>query len=139
MNKLTKEELLVWLKIFDKDCHNAKCIHAKGRITTRINAVLQIRKLIEQSEPEMDEKWIEEKTEKLHAYLIHEPFGFYQLRDFIRSLVAEIGQKRPSVDMGSWFYKNCRSQRRRGAKICQSCPFRGTIEAQETGMEVKDK
>ena len=35
------------------------------------------------------------------------------------------------VDMTSWFYKNCRTQRRRGAKICSECPFRAEIEKQE--------
>jgi len=31
----------------------------------------------------------------------------------------------------SWFYRNCRTQRKRGAKICQVCPFRKLIEQQE--------
>lgn len=35
------------------------------------------------------------------------------------------------VDHGSWFYKNCKIQRRKGAKICQVCPFRVLIEATE--------
>ena len=37
----------------------------------------------------------------------------------------------PTIDMTSWFYKNCKQQRRSGAKICQSCPFRAGIEQQE--------
>jgi len=37
----------------------------------------------------------------------------------------------PKIDKSSWFYKNCKSQRKRGAKICQSCPFREGIEQQE--------
>ena len=32
---------------------------------------------------------------------------------------------------GSWFWQNCRRQRKDGAKICQSCPFREGIEAAE--------
>ena len=29
----------------------------------------------------------------------------------------------------TWFYKNCKTQRKRGAKICDSCPFRELIES----------
>ena len=35
------------------------------------------------------------------------------------------------LDMKSWFYKNCKRQRKNGAKICNECPFRVWIEAQE--------
>lgn len=35
------------------------------------------------------------------------------------------------IDTRSGFYKNCRSVRNRGGKICQSCPFREWIEAAE--------
>lgn len=35
------------------------------------------------------------------------------------------------IDKKSWFYKNCKKQRKNGAKICQSCPFRKYIEAEE--------
>ena len=35
------------------------------------------------------------------------------------------------IDHSTWFYKNCKTQRRRGAKICNSCPFRVLIEATE--------
>lgn len=35
------------------------------------------------------------------------------------------------IDKSSWFYKNCRIQRRNNAKICQVCPFRKWIEEQE--------
>jgi hypothetical protein len=35
------------------------------------------------------------------------------------------------IDTASWFYKNCKRQRRRNAKICQECPFREGIEEQE--------
>jgi hypothetical protein len=37
----------------------------------------------------------------------------------------------PIIDKKSWFYKNCKSQRKRNAKICQVCPFRKGIEKQE--------
>jgi hypothetical protein len=37
----------------------------------------------------------------------------------------------PIVDQKSLFYKNCKRQRKRNAKICQVCPFRGGIERQE--------
>lgn len=35
------------------------------------------------------------------------------------------------VDKTTWFYKNCKIQRRKGAKICSECPFRSFIEAGE--------
>ena len=37
----------------------------------------------------------------------------------------------PEIDFNSWFYKNCKSQRKRNAKICQVCPFRKGIELKE--------
>lgn len=40
--------------------------------------------------------------------------------------------KFPKIDKEGRFYKNCRVQRRKGAKICQCCPFREYIEKQET-------
>jgi hypothetical protein len=39
--------------------------------------------------------------------------------------------KFPKVDKKSWFYRNCQTQRKKGAKICQVCPFRKGIEEQE--------
>ena len=39
--------------------------------------------------------------------------------------------KFPTIDVHSAFYKNCKRQRKVEAKICQSCPFRKGIEAQE--------
>lgn len=35
------------------------------------------------------------------------------------------------IDFKSWFYKNCKRQRKNLAKICQVCPFRKEIEKQE--------
>lgn len=35
------------------------------------------------------------------------------------------------LDKKSWFYRNCRIQRKRKAKICDSCPFRESIEKAE--------
>lgn len=35
------------------------------------------------------------------------------------------------IDFSGWFYKNCKRQRKVGAKICQECPFRKHIEEQE--------
>jgi hypothetical protein len=40
-----------------------------------------------------------------------------------------------TLDFQSWFHKNCKRQRRQGAKICQSCPFREVIEWLEEGYE----
>ena len=37
----------------------------------------------------------------------------------------------PLVQRESVFYKNCKRQRKNGAKICQDCPFRKHIESQE--------
>lgn len=42
----------------------------------------------------------------------------------------------PVIDKESWFYKNCKKQRKRGAKICQECPFRGYIEETERDEKV---
>jgi len=36
-----------------------------------------------------------------------------------------------TLDKKSWFYKNCKQQRKREAKICQVCPFREWIEKEE--------
>lgn len=38
----------------------------------------------------------------------------------------------PIIDKKSRFYKNCKQQRKKGAKICQDCPFRQGIEEQES-------
>ena len=35
------------------------------------------------------------------------------------------------LDKSSWFYKNCKKQRKNNAKICQVCPFRKWIESKE--------
>lgn len=35
------------------------------------------------------------------------------------------------LDKHSWFYKNCKRQRKVGAEICQECPFRAWLEAKE--------
>lgn len=35
------------------------------------------------------------------------------------------------LDFDSWFYKNCKRQRKNKAKICQECPFRDEIEDEE--------
>lgn len=42
----------------------------------------------------------------------------------------------PLVLTDSVFYKNCKQQRKNGAKICRNCPFRDHIEAQEKGLVV---
>lgn len=39
--------------------------------------------------------------------------------------------KKIKIDFNSWFYKNCKRQRRNKAKICQVCPFRSYIENEE--------
>jgi len=39
--------------------------------------------------------------------------------------------KFPVINKSSWFYKNCKTQRKKNAKICQVCPFRNGIEKQE--------
>jgi len=38
------------------------------------------------------------------------------------------------IDFDSWFYRNCKIQRRKKAKICQVCPFRNYIEQEEQKM-----
>jgi len=37
----------------------------------------------------------------------------------------------PQIDTSTWFYENCKRQRKNAAKICQVCPFRAGIEIQE--------
>ncbi len=44
----------------------------------------------------------------------------------------------PQIDFTSAFYKNCRSVRNRGGKICQSCPFREEIEKQERDRLIRN-
>jgi len=39
--------------------------------------------------------------------------------------------KNIKIDFKSWFYRNCKRQRKNKAKICQVCPFREYIEKQE--------
>ena len=39
----------------------------------------------------------------------------------------------PVIDRRSWFYQNCKRNRRAGAKCCMECPFRTGIELQEMG------
>ena len=34
------------------------------------------------------------------------------------------------------FYKNCKRQRKREAKICQDCPFREEVEKYERALEI---
>ena len=46
-------------------------------------------------------------------------------------LFAKSEIKMPTIDKNSWFYKNCKRQRKVGAKICQCCPFRDGIESME--------
>jgi hypothetical protein len=45
----------------------------------------------------------------------------------------------PEIDKKSNFYKNCKRQRKAGAKICQDCPFRKGIEEQEEKNEIQKK
>ena len=35
------------------------------------------------------------------------------------------------IDFKSWWYRNCVTRRRQGAKICGECPFRSYIESEE--------
>ncbi len=43
------------------------------------------------------------------------------------------------IDRSSWFYKNCKRQRKAQAKICQVCPFRNFIEEREERAQEKDQ
>jgi len=43
--------------------------------------------------------------------------------------------KNIKIDFNSWFYKNCKKQRKVRAKICQVCPFRSYIEEQENKIQ----
>lgn len=35
------------------------------------------------------------------------------------------------LDKNSWFYKNCKKNRKNKSKICNECPFRNWIKEQE--------
>ena len=37
----------------------------------------------------------------------------------------------------TWFYRNCRQNRKSGAKICGECPFRAGIEDFENDKDMK--
>ena len=58
--------------------------------------------------------------------------GHKRAREQIRKLIED----KPIIDMTTWFYKNCKRQRKNEAKICQVCPFRTMIEEQEAEIEV---
>jgi hypothetical protein len=53
------------------------------------------------------------------------------LRETKKRLEAIENALKGKIDHSTWFYKNCKIQRRKGAKICQVCPFRILIEATE--------
>jgi hypothetical protein len=38
-----------------------------------------------------------------------------------------------NIDKNSHWYKNCKRQRSRGAKICKECPFKEEIKRFEEG------
>lgn len=40
-------------------------------------------------------------------------------------------EERFKIDKSTWWYENCKRQRKRKAKICNTCPFRKFIEKQE--------
>lgn len=40
-----------------------------------------------------------------------------------------------SIDSNSWWYRNCKTQRKKKAKICQECPMRYIIELLEHEKE----
>jgi len=68
-----------------------------------------------------------------HPHLVYKPTGrdkqaYQQIKQMIENW--------PEVDFSSWFYKNCKRQRKVGAKICQVCPFRKIIESQEAGVRI---
>ena len=50
--------------------------------------------------------------------------------------LRQMVENQPEVNFSSWFYKNCKRQRKAGAKICQVCPFRKIIESQEAGVRI---
>jgi hypothetical protein len=58
--------------------------------------------------------------------------------EWLMKAIRALIENRPKVNMDSWFYRNCKTQRRKGAKICQECPFRKGIEQQEAGVEVEE-
>jgi len=61
-----------------------------------------------------------------------------KLEEIVEPLRRRLEEAEKPIDTSTWFYKNCRSQRRRGAKICQVCPFRRRIEGQEAALAKED-
>ena len=53
-----------------------------------------------------------------------------RMKRFLMILDANINRKPQTA-----WYKNCKSVRKRNAKICQSCPFRSYIETKESSHE----
>lgn len=43
------------------------------------------------------------------------------------------------MDTDTWCYKNCKTQRKRGAKICETCPIRDSIVEFERKQKEKQK
>jgi len=52
----------------------------------------------------------------------------------VRWLIERLEAAEKAIDTSTWFYKNCKRQRRNAAKICQVCPFRAGIEVQEAAL-----
>ena len=46
-------------------------------------------------------------------------------------MILDVAMSKPYTN----WYKNCKSVRRRGGKVCRSCPFRFLIEQKEAADE----
>jgi hypothetical protein len=58
--------------------------------------------------------------------------------DAAESALQTGGGEFPVINKSTWFYKNCKRQRKNNAKICQVCQFRKGIEKQERLPEAPD-
>jgi hypothetical protein len=79
------------------------------------------------------EKDLERKTGAVDGLRVTEG----QLMQMIENLERENAALKEAqrIDKSTWFYKNCKRQRKCEAKICQVCPFRKSIEQQEKHPE----
>lgn len=54
---------------------------------------------------------------QVHSYILLHTYSYFNMEEKL----YKDGKQ-------TWFYTNCKRQRKAGAKICQECPFRKDIE-----------
>lgn len=87
-------------------------------------------KLYESELPTPLGKFLIENIGDKHKQIQTSAGTYYHYEDIIE-LIKQLTNMR--LDKSSRFYKNCKTQRKRGAKICNTCPFKYKIESFERG------